>query len=175
MIKLSLLMFCLIGAITLTSCKKSLCRQRQVVAVGQLAPDFSLFDDSGKLVKLSDFIGKNIVLFFYPKDFTPGCTQEACSFRDIAEVYREHNIVILGVSYDSVKSHHKFKLKHHLSFPLLSDLDREVSKIYGANTGVKNYFFPNRRTILINTKRVVIKIFDEVDLTRHTQEILRYF
>ena len=175
MFKLSILMFCLLGFVALTSCKKSLKKPKLTIIVGQIAQDFSLFNDTGKLVKLSDFLGQNVVLYFYPKDFTPGCTQEACSLQDIAQVYRDHNIVILGVSYDSIKSHQQFKTKHRLSFQLLSDTDRQVSKLYGASTGIKNYFFPNRMTFLINTQGVIIKIFNQVEVTGHAQEILKYF
>lgn len=174
MFKLFLLFVFLTGIVTLTSCKKNAVKSKQVACVGQLAPDFSLLDDTGKLVKLSDFAGQNVVLYFYPKDFTPGCTQEACSLRDIAQVYREHNIVIMGVSYDGIKSHQDFKRKHNLSFALLSDLNREVAKAYGANTGIQNYFFPKRMTFLINTQGVIIKIFNQVDVTGQAQEILKY-
>lgn len=175
MFKLFLLLFGLTGLVVLSSCCKSKHKSRPAVAVGQLAPDFSLQDDTGQLVKLSGLRGKNVVLYFYPKDFTPGCTQEACSLQDIAQVYREHNIVILGVSYDGVKSHRQFKLKHGLRFALLSDLDRQVAKLYGANTGVKNYLFPSRMTFLINTQGLIIKIFNQVEVTGHAQEILKYF
>ena len=98
--------------------------------VGQKAPDFSVTDDSGKTVKLSDFKGKKVVLYFYPKDDTPGCTTEACNFRDGLAAIRKKGAVVLGVSADSAESHKKFKDKFDLNFPLLADTDRKIIEDY---------------------------------------------
>lgn len=99
--------------------------------VGEPAPDFELPDTDGNLVKLSDFRGKKVILYFYPKDNTPGCTREACDFRDALPQFEEVNAVILGVSSDGAKSHDKFRSKYDLPFILLSDTDREVADKYG--------------------------------------------
>src|SRR5499427_4425171 len=99
--------------------------------VGDKAPDFTVTDDSGKKVKLSDFKGKKVVLYFYPKDDTPGCTTEACNFRDGLDEIKERGAVVLGVSADSVDSHKKFKKKFELNFPLLSDPEKKMIESYG--------------------------------------------
>ncbi len=99
---------------------------------GKPAPDFTLEDGSGKRVSLGDFAGKNVILYFYPKDDTPGCTKEACGFRDAWRTIGKLNAVVLGVSADDAVSHQKFTAKYKLPFPLLSDPDRKVMKTYGA-------------------------------------------
>src|ERR1700754_1795900 len=99
--------------------------------VGAKAPDFTVLTDEGKEVSLSDYKGKNVVLYFYPKDDTPGCTIEACSFRDNLPRFGDLNAVILGVSADSVKKHTNFKAKYKLPFTLLADTEKEISKAYG--------------------------------------------
>lgn len=103
------------------------------IAEGKAAPAFKLTDGNGNTVSLSDFTGKNVILYFYPKDDTPGCTKEACGFRDEwKEIASRHNAVVLGVSADSAASHQKFAAKYKLPFPLLSDPDRKVMEKYGA-------------------------------------------
>src|SRR5437870_6855821 len=99
--------------------------------VGQKAPDFTVMNDSGEKVKLSDFKGKKIVLYFYPKDDTPGCTKEACAFRDGISEIKDRGAVVLGASTDSVDSHKKFKSKFELNFPLLADTDKKIVEAYG--------------------------------------------
>ncbi len=99
---------------------------------GKPAPAFTLEDASGKKVSLADFAGKNVILYFYPKDDTPGCTKEACGFRDDWKEIQKHNAVVLGVSADGGESHRKFAAKYKLAFPLLSDPDRKVMEKYGA-------------------------------------------
>ena len=99
--------------------------------IGDAAPDFTLSDQFGDVHKLSDYRGKKVVLYFYPKDDTPGCTKEACGFRDNFQEYRKRKMVVLGVSKDSTKSHVKFSEKYSLPFTLLSDDDNEVSQAYG--------------------------------------------
>jgi thioredoxin-dependent peroxiredoxin len=101
------------------------------VNVGDLAPDFEVPSDTGEPVKLSDFRGKKVILYFYPKDDTPGCTTQSCSFRDNYPVIEEKNAVVLGVSPDGVKSHQKFKTKHNLPFLLLADTDHSIAEAYG--------------------------------------------
>jgi peroxiredoxin Q/BCP len=103
----------------------------QSVSVGDVAPDFEVLSDSGELVKLSSFRGKKVILYFYPKDDTPGCTTQSCSFRDNYPVIEEKNAVVLGVSPDGVKSHQKFKTKYNLPFILLADTDHAVAEAYG--------------------------------------------
>lgn len=102
-----------------------------MVTIGEQAPDFTLETVDGKKVSLSDFIGKNVVVYFYPKDNTPGCTTEACDFRDHHEEFQQLDTVILGISRDSVKSHEKFIAKYHLPFILLSDPEGKVCQEYG--------------------------------------------
>lgn len=101
------------------------------LAPGMPAPDFELPADNGKLVKLSDFRGKRVILYFYPKDNTSGCTNQACGFRDSYPVIEEHNGIVLGISTDSVESHQKFKTKNNLPFTLLVDADHAVAETYG--------------------------------------------
>jgi thioredoxin-dependent peroxiredoxin len=110
-----------------------------VLTVGDTAPDFELPSDSGQTVKLSDYRGKRVVLYFYPKDDTPGCTTQSCSFRDNYPVIEEKNAVVLGVSPDGVKSHQKFKTKFDLPFTLLADQDHKVAEAYGAWGERSNY------------------------------------
>lgn len=103
----------------------------QKVNVGDMAPDFEVLSDSGAPVKLSSFRGKKVILYFYPKDDTPGCTTQSCGFRNSYPVIEEKNAVVLGVSPDSLKSHQKFKTKHNLPFTLLVDADHAISEAYG--------------------------------------------
>lgn len=107
--------------------------------IGDKAPDFALKSDSGETVKLSQFRGKQVILYFYPADDTPGCTKQACGFRDNYAALAQAGAVVLGVSPDSVESHVKFKEKYHLNFPLLSDPDHKVAEMYGAWGEKNNY------------------------------------
>lgn len=140
------------------------------------APDFSLIDETGKQVSLSDFIGKPVVLYFYPKDNTPGCTTEACGFRDSYSKYEDLDVVILGVSPDSQKSHEKFAAKHQLPFTLLVDEDHKVSEMYGVWGKKKmmgrEYFGIHRTTYLIDKNGVVARVFKGVKPINHSQEVL---
>lgn len=175
MFKIKSMILSLALLVGLVSFKLAFAKNKVNLVVGEQAPDFSLLDDTGVVRKLSDYLGQKVVLYFYPKDFTPGCTKEACELRDIFAIYREQNIVILGVSYDSVKSHQKFKSKHHLPFALLSDQDRSVAKLYGAYQSMKNYFYPERMTFLINEQGKIIRIFNQVEIVGHAEEILANF
>lgn len=141
------------------------------LSVGDKAPDFSLRDQDDNLRTLGEFKGSTVVLYFYPKDFTPGCTKEACSLRDNFDAFKESNAAILGVSYDSPKSHKAFQDKHHLPFILLSDSDKSVAKRYGA----KNWWFmpfPRRMTFVINKDGIIVAILPKVDVSTHAAQIL---
>jgi thioredoxin-dependent peroxiredoxin len=144
---------------------------------GAKAPDFSLKDQDGKTHKLSDYKGKKIVLYFYPKDSTPGCTIEACNFRDDESLYKKKGAVILGISVDDEKSHKKFVEKHHLPFTLLADIDKKVVNSYGV-WGEKSfmghkYMGTSRETFIIDEKGKIMKHFDEVRVKDHSKEILK--
>jgi len=143
---------------------------------GIKAPDFELEDENGVPHKLSDYRGKYVVLYFYPKDDTPGCTTEACNFRDDYSAYQKAGVTILGVSPDNVKSHAKFKLKHELPFTLLADIDHEVCVTYGV-WGLKKmmgreYFGVFRTTYLIDPEGVIAKVFKNVKPADHSAEVL---
>ena len=140
--------------------------------VGDKAPDFSLMDEQGKPVSLKDYIGKNIVvLYFYPKDFTSGCTTEACSFRDNYQPYREKGAVVIGVSLDTVESHKKFSERYNLPFSILSDHGKETAKAYGVlGTGG---LFAKRVTFIIDKNGTIAHIFPKVDVTKHSEEVLK--
>jgi peroxiredoxin Q/BCP len=140
--------------------------------VGDTAPDFSLLDEHGLPVSLKDFRGKKVVvLYFYPKDFTSGCTAEACSFRDNYKPIQDKGAVVIGVSLDSVESHSKFSEKHNLPFAILSDKNKEVAKAYGV-LGVGG-FLTKRVTFIINKDGKITHIFPKVDVKRHSEEVLK--
>lgn len=130
--------------------------------------DFSLPDQNGDIHKLSDYRGQFVVLYFYPKDDTPGCTIEACSFRDNQEKFKENGVVVLGVSKDTVLSHKKFAQKHNLRFTIFSDVEKKVIKKYKA-WGL----FALRKTYLIDKKGNILKIYDKVNPLTHAEEILK--
>ena len=148
---------------------------------GDIAPDFSTRDTNGNTVKLSDFRGQKVVLYFYPKDDTPGCTKEACSFRDADSIYREQGIKVLGVSLDTEQSHQAFASKYKLPFTLLSDTDHSVSDAFGvygeqtsSSTGNK-YMGLARKTFLIDEQGRIKKVFDKVNVESHADEVLAAF
>jgi thioredoxin-dependent peroxiredoxin len=138
------------------------------------APEFTLPDQNGKNHSLATYKGKWVVLYFYPKDDTPGCTTEACTFRDAFEDLQKHDVIVLGVSKDSVESHKKFAEKHNLNFPLLADTDAEVSKLYGAWHPHQFLGLPGikRETFLIDPDGDVAKHYEKVDPIAHAKEIL---
>jgi thioredoxin-dependent peroxiredoxin len=143
---------------------------------GTQAPDFQLKDQNGKDVKLSQFRGKNVVLYFYPKDDTPGCTREACDFRDQHSAVREAGAVVLGVSPDTTASHQKFATKFSLPFPLLADTERKVCDAYGV-WGEKSLYGRKfqgvtRATFLIDTEGKVARVWPKVKVDGHVREIL---
>ena len=144
--------------------------------VGQPAPDFRLSDDAGQPVSLADFRGKQVVLYFYPKDDTPGCTKEACSFRDGATQLRQRGAVVLGISADSVESHQRFKVKYRLNFSLLSDVETEVVRAYGVwkerSMYGRTYMGIERTTFLIDPAGKITRIFPKVSVDSHFNEVL---
>ena len=143
------------------------------VGMGDVAPDFTLPSQSGVEVSLRDFIGRKraIVLFFYPKDDTPGCTKEACSFRDGYEQFEELQAEVIGISSDSVRSHERFVEKHGLPFVLLSDEGGEVRKLYGVPNTLG--LFPGRATYVIDEEGVVRHVFSpQLGVTRHVEQAL---
>jgi peroxiredoxin Q/BCP len=146
------------------------------IDVGKKAPAFSLPDDSGTKVKLSDLKGKIIVLYFYPRDDTPGCTKEACAFRDAHEAMRQCGAVVLGVSADSVASHTKFRKKYDLNFPLLADADHAVAEKYGAwrekNMYGKKSMGIQRSTYLIDAEGKVARVWKKVSVEGHDADVL---
>ena len=146
---------------------------------GDVAPSFESNDQNGKPVKLSDYKGKKVVLYFYPKDDTPGCTKEACSFRDADDVFNSKGIKVLGVSTDDEKSHQKFISKFQLPFDLLADTDKRIVESYGVwgekSMYGKKYMGTTRKTFLIGEDGKIAKIFDKVNVEQHADEVLQAF
>jgi peroxiredoxin Q/BCP len=142
------------------------------LAIGDAAPDFSLVDEKGLPVSLKDFLGKKIVvLYFYPKDFTSGCTTEACSFRDNYKIYQDKGAVVIGISLDSVESHSKFSEKYNLPFDILSDKNKEVAKAYGV-LGIAG-LAAKRVTFIIDKNGKIARIFPKVDVKQHSEVVLK--
>jgi peroxiredoxin Q/BCP len=143
---------------------------------GTIAPDFTLEASGGGSVSLSDYRGKTVVLYFYPKDDTPGCTTEACNFRDDYSDIIAAGAVVLGVSPDTVKSHDKFTLKYELPFALLSDPEHEVAEVYGAWGEKKmygrSYMGIMRSTYIIDENGVIVKVFPKVSPKNHSEQVL---
>ncbi|HEY4622208.1 thioredoxin-dependent thiol peroxidase [Solibacillus sp. FSL R7-0668] len=142
------------------------------------APNFTLQNENGEQVSLQDYQGKNVILYFYPKDLTPGCTTQACDFRDRYEDFSDVNAVILGVSLDDAAKHTKFIEKHGLPFSLLVDANHEVSQAYGVWTLKKNfgkeYMGIERSTFLINEQGIVEKEWRKVRVKNHIEDVLNY-
>ncbi len=147
-----------------------------VIHAGVKAPDFSLSDENGVFKKLSDYAGKYLVLYFYPKDDTPGCTTEACNFRDDMHNYTKTGIIVVGVSPDSVASHVKFKQKYSLPFSLLADVGHKVCEEYGVWGKKKlmgrEYYGVLRTTFLIDPQGVIKRVFENVKPDGHSAEVL---
>jgi peroxiredoxin Q/BCP len=146
------------------------------VNIGDKAPDFELPASSDTTVRLSDFKGKNVILYFYPKDDTSGCTQEACDFRDNIQTFENINAVVLGISKDSVKSHNNFIDKYDLPFVLLSDVEGQVCVQYGTwvekSMYGRKYMGIERTTFLINPEGVVLEKWSQVKVPGHVQNVL---
>lgn len=146
---------------------------------GDEAPEFTTKNQNGDDVSLADLRGKRVVLYFYPKDDTPGCTKEACSLRDSFDVFEEKGIKIFGVSIDDEKSHQKFIAKYDLPFDLLADTDKQLVSDYGVwgekNMYGKKYMGINRTTFLIDEDGKIAKIFKKVKVDEHADEVLKAF
>ncbi len=150
-----------------------------MLSIGDEVPDFSLKDADGNMVKKSDFKGKKYVVYFYPKDFTPGCTTEAAEFAQDYKKFKSAGIEIIGISKDDVDSHKKFGEKMSVPFILLSDMETEVAKKFGV-WGKKQfmgreYMGVNRSTFLVNEKGKIFKVFEKVKPAGHAQEVLESF
>lgn len=148
------------------------------ITVGELAPDFEAIASNGETVKLSDFRGKYVILYFYPRDMTPGCTKEACAFRDYHDQFAELNTVILGVSTDPLERHKKFVEKYNLPFLLIADEDHEIAEKYGVwklkkNFG-KEYMGIERSTFLIDQEGKIAMEWRNVKVDGHVEEALQF-
>ena len=148
-----------------------------MVDVGDKAPDFTLPSDEGRNVSLKDYRGKRVILYFYPKDGTPGCTQEAGEFRDLAEEFKKEDVAILGVSKDSVQSHQRFKEKNNLPFTLLSDPEGKVLDLYGVwkqrSLYGRTFMGTERTTFFIDEEGMVRKVYRKVVVKAHAKVCLQ--
>ena len=140
-----------------------------MLEIGTLAVDFKLFDQNSKEHSLSDYRGNYVLIYFYPKDDTPGCTKEACAIRDAYNDFERAGIKVFGISADSPASHKKFSEKYNLPFILLSDPKKEVIKAYGATNGI----FTKRISYLVGPEGIILKVYPKVDPTTHGGEILK--
>ena len=159
----------IIFSIIMSSC--SLLSDEVNLVEGQAAPNFTLQDQDGTEHTLSSYRGKKVVIYFYPKDDTPGCTKEACGIRDAYDGFVDQDIVVFGISYDGAEAHQSFIKKYNLPFNLLSDSDKSISRLYGT----KGTFFPMRKTFLIDENGRIKKIYSKVSVVGHGHEILRDF
>lgn len=147
-----------------------------MLSVGDMAPDFRADTDGGRRIRLSDYRGQKVILYFYPKDSTPGCMLEACSFRSMHAEFTAKNAVILGVSGDSAESHERFKARHKLPFPLLSDPNRSIATAYG--TWRKRrllgfpFMWPARATFVIDEEGRIEAVYDKVNVLGHASHVL---
>lgn len=143
---------------------------------GQKAPGFTAKDQNGNAISLSDFSGKDVILYFYPKDDTPGCTAEACSFRDNYQSLQASGFEVLGVSVDDEKSHKKFITKYSLPFPLISDTDKKIVEAYGVwvekNMYGKKYMGVARKTFIIGKNGTIRKIIEKVDTKNSSKQVI---
>lgn len=148
------------------------------VEVGKQVPDFTLLNQNEEKVSLSQFKGKNIILYFYPKDMTPGCTTQACDFRDNFKQFSDSDTVIIGVSPDPVERHQKFIAKHDLPFTLLADEDHEVAELYGVwklkKMFGREYYGIERSTFIIDREGILQKEYRKVRVKNHVEEALQY-
>lgn len=146
------------------------------LSIGQLAPDFQLQNESGQIVRLSDFRGKPVVLYFYPKDDTPGCTKESCDFRDNYARVRSVGAEVFGISRDDVHSHSKFKNKYSLPFSLLADSEGKVTEAYGVwkekSMYGRKYMGIERTTFIVDADGTIKKIYPKVSVTGHVDQVL---
>jgi len=144
---------------------------------GDMAPDFSGIDQNGEQIKLSDFRGKKVILYFYPKDDTPGCTAQACNLRDNYDQLLKEGFVVLGISKDNEKSHRKFIDKYNLPFSLIADTDTKINEAYGVwaekSLYGKTYWGTNRTTFVINEEGKIAEIIRKVDTKNHISQIIK--
>ena len=140
--------------------------------VGQIAPEFSVADQNGTLQHLADYRGKWLVLYFYPKDETPGCTAEACAYRDDIQKIQRLGAAVLGVSIDDASSHADFARNHHLPFPLLADKDGTVSQQYGSEMRLLGFRIAKRNTFIINPSGRIAKVYESVDAERNPAQVI---
>jgi peroxiredoxin Q/BCP len=150
-----------------------------MLQIGNVAPDIQLPDQNGKMVSLKEYTGKKIVLYFYPKDNTPGCTTEACNFRDNYQSLLSRGFAVIGISADNEKSHQNFAEKNQLPFPLVADTEKKIIKAYGA-WGEKNLYGKKtegilRKTFIIDENGKIIHIIDKVDTANASQQVLDLF
>ncbi len=149
---------------------------RGLAHIGKKAPEFELRNEEGNPVKLSNYLGKKIALYFYPMDNTYGCTKQACSLRDGYNDLKKAGITIVGISADSVAKHSTFKRKQHLPFTLLSDNKQEVAESYGVKRSwLLSWMGPQRITFLINEKGEIVKIIENIHLKDHAQQVIEAF
>jgi peroxiredoxin Q/BCP len=140
--------------------------------VGMPAPDFSLTDQNGETHSVADYRGRWLVVYFYPRDDTPGCTKEACAFRDDIRALRQMQVALLGISLDSIESHRKFAQKHGLPFPLLADTDGAVAASYGALWSLGPLRFARRHSFIIDPQGRVAHIYRDVNAGEHSDEVI---
>jgi peroxiredoxin Q/BCP len=149
---------------------------RIMLKAGDKAPDFEVLDDQGRKFHLSDLKGKTVVLYFYPKADTPGCTKEACEFRDTATQYAKKNAAVIGVSPDEPSAQAKFKNKYELTFPLLADSDHKIAEAYGVwkekSMYGKTYMGVERTTFVIGPERKILRVFEKVKPEGHADQVL---
>jgi len=147
-----------------------------MLEIGKKAPAFTLEDDKGTKVSLKDFVGSPVILYFYPKDLTPGCTTEACDFRDASQKWKRRKVQVLGISRDSVASHGKFRDKHDLNFPLLADVDGKVCEAYGVWKEKllygRKFMGIERTTFVIDAKGKITQMFRKVKVAGHVEAAL---
>ncbi len=142
------------------------------LAIGEPAPEFELSDQDGQLHSLEDYRDQWVVLYFYPKDETPGCITEACEFRDNIFAFKRMNAQILGVSLDDVESHKKFAENHDLPFPLLADVDGRTSDAYGVKTRRLGFHYAKRQTFIIDPEGKLAKHYEKVDPKSHSKQVI---
>lgn len=159
----------LISALLLVGTLSLLCKSH--LSVGCKSPDFSLQDEQGNIISLSQFQGQRVALMFYPSIKTPNCKKEVCSIANDFRQLQKHNIIVLGISYNSIETNKKFSKQNNVGFPLLYDKNKKVTKAYG----VDGWMFPSRKTFLINEKGVIVKIIDNVKVDHHTTQIINGF
>jgi peroxiredoxin Q/BCP len=146
------------------------------LAIGDKAPNFTLLDEDEKKISLRQFLGKKVVLYFYPKDHTPGCTKQACDFRDQFTIFKQHGVEVLGISKDSAKTHTAFKRKYHLPFTLLVDANADVCESYNVinkkSIFGKTFLGIQRTTFLIDEKGIIRAIWRKVKVPGHVEQII---